>query len=425
MRLLSVSLCLILIAPAVLSAQTDEAALRQQLNTAQDKFLGLCRRMDASGFEERLQAYEELRAVGLAPTERFIGDLKKVREDRKNELLSRASPRALASELQQILAELEAARAAAMAAIFDLSVYPEENHGIAGQPTVDEKVKAVLVNWYPFAKLFERHPEWQTMVEDIAELDSYLKELTGGEEEIQPFGMHHLASEFNTAFQQSQISAADKTTLEFNESEAQYLYPGEAECILATNRYRLMMGLSAVETDLRLCTAARRHSREMRDEGYFAHESQGPHQAAHNSFADRCTHEGHTRPAGENIASGQRTGQDAFDGWYHSSGHHRNILGRNHKQIGLGYALGGQHGHLWTQVFGSDGGFRRESGYLRTFHQEFLKSDEHAMDEQLELAEFAAQNSFAWGVREQCWAIQRIRPDHPRARELLQMVGEG
>jgi hypothetical protein len=62
----------------------------------------------------------------------------------------------------------------------------------------------------------------------------------------------------------------------------------------------------------------------------------------------RAQREGYGPGVGENIAQGPASAKAAFDGWYHSSGHHRNMLNRGWTEMGTG-----KYGTLWTQVFGA------------------------------------------------------------------------
>ena len=50
----------------------------------------------------------------------------------------------------------------------------------------------------------------------------------------------------------------------------------------------------------------------------------------------------------ENIARGSTNGRATFKQWYGSSGHHRNMLGRRHVELGVGRSE-----DFWTQNFGS------------------------------------------------------------------------
>ncbi|MCI0340429.1 MAG: CAP domain-containing protein [Planctomycetales bacterium] len=139
------------------------------------------------------------------------------------------------------------------------------------------------------------------------------------------------------------LSSSQEEALESVQKEHRdFLDPEECACIEATNRYRAMMGLMPDQVDRKLVVAARKHCEEMQRLGYFAHESPVPD---HRTPGQRAGKEG-TSCGSENIAAGQSRGEGAFDGWYHSPGHHRNILG-SHGRTGVG-----RHGTLWTQMFG-------------------------------------------------------------------------
>jgi len=108
------------------------------------------------------------------------------------------------------------------------------------------------------------------------------------------------------------------------------------------NRIRLLIGLSPVAIDLKLCAASRDHSKDMHDENFFSHTSPLP---GKKSPWDRARRFG-TRASAENIAAGMNSGVKAIRGWWHSPGHFRNMLG-NHRRVGLGH-----HEKKWTQMFG-------------------------------------------------------------------------
>ncbi len=105
----------------------------------------------------------------------------------------------------------------------------------------------------------------------------------------------------------------------------------------------------AMEGHLR--TAARLHSQDMAEQGYFDHFSPD----GQDPFArmDEAGYEG--QPGGENIAGGNATAQRTFDQWIGSDGHCRNMTSRDFTEIGVGYAFDAESpfGHYWTQTFGS------------------------------------------------------------------------
>jgi uncharacterized protein YkwD len=53
--------------------------------------------------------------------------------------------------------------------------------------------------------------------------------------------------------------------------------------------------------------------------------------------------------AGENIAGGSATAEDAVAQWMGSDGHCANIMSPDYVDIGVGYV---DDARLWTQVFG-------------------------------------------------------------------------
>jgi uncharacterized protein YkwD len=116
----------------------------------------------------------------------------------------------------------------------------------------------------------------------------------------------------------------------------------EARAILACNLMRQLLGLNVLKIDLKLCDAARDHSKDMATLNFFAHESPVP---GKTTPWDRAKNFG-TTASGENIAAGYADGNAANLGWFHSPGHHKNMLG-GHQRIGLGV-----HGSHYTELFG-------------------------------------------------------------------------
>lgn len=118
--------------------------------------------------------------------------------------------------------------------------------------------------------------------------------------------------------------------------------PEELEVIDLVNGARS----SPLECDPGMARAARLHSQDMCDRGYFDHNSLDG-----RSPFDRMRDEGVSfGTAGENIAYGQSTPAEVHRTWMNSPGHRQNILGSAYRRIGVGYAeCGGRH--YWTQNF--------------------------------------------------------------------------
>lgn len=97
--------------------------------------------------------------------------------------------------------------------------------------------------------------------------------------------------------------------------------------------------------------AARVHSLDMASRGFFDHvnpEGEDP--------GIRIARAGYSYfTAGENIAAGQPSPEEAVAGWLDSPGHCVNILSPDFAEIGVGYVLapGSVYPHYWTQTFGA------------------------------------------------------------------------
>jgi uncharacterized protein YkwD len=97
--------------------------------------------------------------------------------------------------------------------------------------------------------------------------------------------------------------------------------------------------------------AARVHSKDMNDRGFFDHDNPD----GLDPF-DRMELAGYRfSAAGENIAYNYPTAEAVVTGWLDSAGHCRNIRSEDFVDIGVGYYVEGGGPHLWTQVFGAPG----------------------------------------------------------------------
>jgi uncharacterized protein YkwD len=98
---------------------------------------------------------------------------------------------------------------------------------------------------------------------------------------------------------------------------------------------------------VKLRCAARVHSKDMAEEGFFSH--------TNNDGAtpwDRIKAAGYSfSTAGENIAAGYPNPQAVVEGWLDSPGHCKNIMSPAFTEIGVGYYAGGAYDHYWTQAF--------------------------------------------------------------------------
>jgi uncharacterized protein YkwD len=123
----------------------------------------------------------------------------------------------------------------------------------------------------------------------------------------------------------------------------------EAAVFAQVNQQRSQAGCPALTVDTRLVTAARGHSTDMANRGYFDHTT--PEGV---TFSQRVTQAGYRwSMAAENIASGQQTPDSVMNAWMNSSGHRANILNCGYRNIGVGLAYDGRRTPFWTQDFGT------------------------------------------------------------------------
>ncbi len=327
--------------------------------------------------ERRVAALERLAETELGRAE-AAKELAKERAKREKALVSWFGSRK--EELRPKLAELvKLRRKTAYDFIMDPNRYPDENHGAAAQPQVDELVDLLR-------RAFESpYYEVKAAVSDVKELAQALKvtledaeKYAGAAPALPPEGEEPPAedagadpgaypvaatfeeveaalaakvakllaiSEYAVDSRDRQIMDESRSVLASNKTVKTTLDAEERACVDETNRYRMLFGLKALKIDERLVQAARKHSVEMVALGYFDHSSPVPENATPEM---RCRREGATFN-GENIARGVSTGEGAFRMWYTSAPHHRNILTPGHVSIGIG-----ADSSFWTQNFGLD-----------------------------------------------------------------------
>ncbi|GGK28277.1 hypothetical protein GCM10010124_21150 [Pilimelia terevasa] len=122
----------------------------------------------------------------------------------------------------------------------------------------------------------------------------------------------------------------------------------EAEVTRLVNAERARAGCAAVVHQAQLHTAARLHSQDMADNGYFDHTSKDGRKPW-----DRARAAGYpSQFVGENIAMGQRDAQAVTDAWMNSAGHRANILNCQYRSTAVGVVVNAGKQPLWTQMFG-------------------------------------------------------------------------
>jgi uncharacterized protein YkwD len=150
------------------------------------------------------------------------------------------------------------------------------------------------------------------------------------------------AKEELAAMMATPMTDKDRQVLLDNVAVAKGLDPSEAKGILILNLLRVRLGIGALAIDPKLCDAARGHCKDMKEKNFFSHESPVP---GKKTPWDRAKLAGASAGA-ENIYTGSKKPEDAIEGWWHSPGHHKNMLG-NDRRAGLG-----RFDTLWTMMLG-------------------------------------------------------------------------
>lgn len=129
----------------------------------------------------------------------------------------------------------------------------------------------------------------------------------------------------------------------------------EAEILSLVNQRRAagatcggqpMPPVPELTADPALRCAARVHTRDMADRGFFDHTNPDGEQPW-----DRMERAGYLWvQAGENIAAGNSTAAATMNQWMNSSGHCSNIMSADYTELGVGHV---ESDALWTQVFGA------------------------------------------------------------------------
>ncbi|MET3574513.1 CAP domain-containing protein [Bhargavaea ullalensis] len=114
-----------------------------------------------------------------------------------------------------------------------------------------------------------------------------------------------------------------------------------------TNAARVAHGESVLDWDGRTAGTAVKHSEDMAQNGYFAHEN-----LKGQSPFDRMAEDGiQFRGAGENLAYGQPSAIFAHEGLMNSLGHRKNILNRDYRLLGVGVAFNEDNQPYYTENF--------------------------------------------------------------------------
>ncbi|ETL45723.1 hypothetical protein L916_04238 [Phytophthora nicotianae] len=122
-----------------------------------------------------------------------------------------------------------------------------------------------------------------------------------------------------------------------------------SEMLARVNKERAAEGLPPVCGNKKLLSSSQRHSDDMAQNNYMAHDGTDG-----STMSQRITDTGYKWSAvGENVAAGQVDVQAVMDAWMHSPEHRENIMGE-YTMVGVSYAYNDntEYKHYWTQDFG-------------------------------------------------------------------------
>jgi uncharacterized protein YkwD len=130
----------------------------------------------------------------------------------------------------------------------------------------------------------------------------------------------------------------------------------EQKIIEATNEIRMKAGLSPLKKVDELVHSARYHAADMDHDDYFNHNTYNRKNTVVSEVCDTWQRIGSFYPdwqaLAENIAAGQKTPEQAMDGWMNSPEHRENILNQSYWEIGAGFFEGtGKFRYYWVQNF--------------------------------------------------------------------------
>ncbi|MBN2379914.1 T9SS type A sorting domain-containing protein [candidate division WOR-3 bacterium] len=118
------------------------------------------------------------------------------------------------------------------------------------------------------------------------------------------------------------------------------------------NQLRAEKGAGPLHWNNQLTAAAKFHSWEMIENDYFEHESVDKNGKVYETTYERLARFDYTYyPLGENIAC-YPTAPQAYNGWFNSPGHYSNMIEKAFTESGLGQAVGGPCGNMYTHDFG-------------------------------------------------------------------------
>ncbi|WP_159945202.1 MULTISPECIES: CAP domain-containing protein [unclassified Nocardiopsis] len=121
----------------------------------------------------------------------------------------------------------------------------------------------------------------------------------------------------------------------------------EAAVVRLVNKERSKAGCTALKVDTRLAEAAREHSHSLARDGSVSMTGFFPGSSAR----DRAHGKGYSRTAGEIVASGFETAEEAVKAWTRHTGPGNSLTNCDVKETGVGVVVTDRSTY-WTQILG-------------------------------------------------------------------------
>lgn len=207
------------------------------------------------------------------------------------------------------------------------------------RPIVEEMWKAT----YPDTKVIDANAKVQKVVDRVKECNDNLRKFGDTDKEDLDAKLRGIALDQDEELIYAAMPAGAAGIMQVNNGMKAALSDEEYRLIVVINMYRVLMGRNALKLNTALCQASKGHSKDMKEKGFFAHDSPVP---GKRTLQDRARQVGASCSA-ENIYMGGTTGEGAFWAWFGSPGHHQSMMA-DHRQIAIGSC-----GTYWTADFAS------------------------------------------------------------------------
>jgi uncharacterized protein YkwD len=326
------------------------------------------------------------------------------------------------------------ARRHALTLIFDTPSYHGGSGGPERQSVVDAAVNAVAQLYYnPLPEFLRQNPEAMNCRDNVTELQATLSDLRLLDP-AKEFDEKAFRQAFTDAYTDALRSPLDRRIKQDAEAVKDILGPEAWTIINAVGEYRDMMGMGRLVVDLRLTTAAEKHSREMHDLVYFSHDSPTA-AAATVAIRARAEHFDFSQ-ANECIYHGAHQPSDAFLGWFNSPENHRNMLDQRVTHLGAGRAREQDGQEIWTLVLARPADQRElpslSSGTAVDASHPRVEYRRRAMalkpadaDGHWALAQWCHENGLFTQESVEAMDVLEISPDHEAARAALGFIKSG